>query len=127
MKPDPAAAQDSRIRPDAVLAKAVVRAADYLGVPKTDLAQVLGLSPASITRMYQGSYTLDPASKVGEHALLFVRLFRSLDSIVGTQDAARTWLCGPNLGLNGRPLELIRSTQGLVHAVDYLDAHRARI
>lgn len=122
-----AAASARRPAPEAVLAKAVVRAADYLGVAKADLAQVLGVSAASVTRMYQGSFAVDPASKVGEHALLFVRLFRSLDSIVGTQDAARSWLLGPNTGLNGRPLELIRSTQGLVHAVDYLDAHRARI
>ena len=105
----------------------MVRAADYLGVQKTQLAQVLGVSAASVTRMYQGAFQLDPATKTGEHALLFVRLFRSLDSIVGTQDAARTWISGPNTGLNGRPIELIQTTQGLVHAVDYVDSHRARV
>ena len=113
--------------PAALLAKAVVRAADYLGVQKAELSRLLGVSAASVTRMYQGAFAVDPASKTGEHALLFVRLFRSLDSIVGTQDAARTWLAGPNTGLNGRPIDLIQTTQGLVHAVDYLDSHRARL
>lgn len=120
-------AQARNIDPAAVLAKAVVRAADHLGVQKTELARLLGVSAASVTRMYQGSFAVEPGSKVGEHALLFVRLFRSLDSIVGTQEAARTWIAGPNLGLSGRPIELIQTTQGLVHAVDYLDSHRARI
>ena len=113
--------------PATLLAKAVVRAADYLGVQKTELSRLLGVSAASVTRMYQGAFAVDPGSKPGEHALLFVRLFRSLDSIVGTQEAARTWLAGPNAGLNGRPIELIQTTQGLVHAVDYLDSHRARV
>ena len=117
----------SHANPAAVLAKAVVRAADYLGVQKAELARLLGVSAASVTRMYQGAFQVEPATKVGEHALLFVRLFRSLDSIVGTQDAARTWIRGPNRGLDGRPIDLIQTTQGLVHAVDYLDSHRARL
>jgi putative toxin-antitoxin system antitoxin component (TIGR02293 family) len=111
----------------AVLAKAVLRAAEHLGVQKAELARLLGVSAASITRLHQGAFQLDPSSKAGEHALLFVRLFRSLDSIVGTREAARTWMAGPNTGLNGRPIDLIQTTQGLVHAVDYLDSHRARI
>lgn len=123
----PKTAPERRLDPAAVLAKAVVRAADYLGLQKAQLAQVLGISAASVSRLYQGAFALDPASKTGEHALLFVRVFRSLDSIVGTQEAARTWLAGPNTGLNGRPIDLIQTTQGLVHAVDYLDSHRARL
>lgn len=113
--------------PAAVLAKATTRAADYLGLSRTALGRVLGLSPASVTRLYQGTHRLEPDSKSGELALLLVRVFRSLDSIVGTQDAARTWFAGENLGLNGRPADLVRTPQGLVHVADYLDAYRARI
>src|SRR5688572_30056244 len=105
------AARERQADPAAVLAKAVVRAADYLGLQKAELSRLLGVSAASVTRLYQGAFAVDPASKTGEHALLFVRLFRSLDSIVGTREAARTWLTGPNAGLNGRPIELIQTTQ----------------
>ncbi|KAA2284758.1 antitoxin Xre-like helix-turn-helix domain-containing protein [Arenimonas fontis] len=113
--------------PAQVLAKAVTRAADQLELPRASLARILGLSPATVTRLYRGDYRLEPDSKAGELALLLVRLFRSLHSIVGSGDAARAWLAGENLGLNGRPRELILSAQGLVHVLDYLDAHRARL
>jgi hypothetical protein len=57
-----------------------------------------------------------------------VRLFRSLDAIVGSDDAAaRAWLRSENRALGGVPLELIRDPAGLVRTVDYLDAARARI
>lgn len=112
--------------PARVLSKAVVRAAEHLQLSRAALARVLGLSPASVTRLHQGRLELDPASKPGELALLLVRLFRSLDSIVGNREAARTWLGSENLGLNGVPKDLLLTPQGLVHVVDYLDAHRAR-
>ena len=112
--------------PAAVLSKAVLRAADLLDLPQATLGRVLGLSAASVTRLRQGKLQLAPDSKAGELGLLLVRLFRSLQSIVGSNEAARAWLAGENLGLNGAPRELILSPQGLVHVVDYLDAHRAR-
>jgi hypothetical protein len=47
---------------------------------------------------------------------------------VGSDDAAaRAWLRSDNSALGGTPLELIREPAGLVRAVDYLDAARARI
>ena len=38
---------------------------------------------------------------------------------------ARKWLASDNLALNGRPVDLIRNTEGLVRVVHYLDASRA--
>jgi uncharacterized protein (DUF2384 family) len=59
---------------------------------------------------------------------LFVRLFRSLDALIGSNDAAaRGWLNGQNQGLVGRPIDLIQSTEGLVRVVQYLDSARGRI
>lgn len=110
-----------------VLSKAVARAAERLGVSRALLAGVLGLSPATVTRLYAGSYRLEQHRKEWEFALLFVRLFRSLDSIVGDERTARQWLKSDNRGLNGRPLELIRSTEGLVRVVHYLDACRGLV
>lgn len=120
----PAAPPDS----GAVLTKAVLRAAGLLGLPQQALAQVLGVSRPTVTRMGLGGYRLSPSQpKVWELATLFVRMFRSLDALVGHEAAARAWLEGPNTDLGARPLELIGSAEGLVRVVHYLDAHRGRL
>lgn len=110
-----------------VLSKAVARAAERLNVSQSLLAKVLGVSPPTISRLYSGTYLLDPNRKEWDFALLFVRVFRSLDSIVGDESTARKWLGSDNLGLNGKPIELIRSTEGLVRVVQYLDASRGLV
>lgn len=112
----------------ATLTKAVVRAAGFLSLSQAALADVLGMSPATASRLVGGSYALQPARKrEWEFALLFVRLFRSLQAIVGNDHDAQTWLRHENLALGARPLELIRSAEGLVRVLHYLDASRARL
>ncbi|MDO9599242.1 MAG: DUF2384 domain-containing protein [Azoarcus sp.] len=125
----PAVARQSVQKPEAasVLSKAVARAAERLEVSRVQLARVLGVSPATVTRLYSGDYQLDERRKEWEFALLFVRAFRALDSIVGNESGARQWLNSENRGLNGRPIELIRSTEGLVRVVQYLDASRGLV
>ena len=110
-----------------VLSKAVARAAERLGISKSQLARILGLSPPTITRLYTGDYRLDERRKEWEFALLFLRAFRALDSIVGDEATARRWLNSENRGLNARPLELMRHTEGLVRVVHYLDASRSLV
>lgn len=124
-----ATAQQTTRQPEAatVLTKAVARAAERLDISRSLLAKVLGVSPATVTRLYSGEYQLDQRRKEWEFALLFVRAFRSLDSIVGDETTARKWLNSENRGLNGRPIELIRNTEGLVRVVQYLDASRGLV
>jgi uncharacterized protein (DUF2384 family) len=114
-------------QPAAVLTKAVTRAADHLDIQRSVLAKVLGVSAATVTRLYSGAYHLDQKRKEWELALLFVRTFRSLDSIVSEQGTARQWLASNNQGLNGRPVDLISTTEGLVRVVHYLDASRGLV
>lgn len=122
------ALEDSKPEPRRVLTAAVMRAAEFLEITQSTLAQILGLSPATVSRMANGSYTLDHDKKEWELAALFVRLFRSLDALIGANDAAaKDWMSGNNTGLIGRPVDLIRSTEGLVRVVQYLDAARGRI
>lgn len=109
----------------AVLTKAVARAAERLGLSKSLLGRVLGLSPATVTRIYTGDYVLDTGRKEWEFGMLLVRLFRSLDAIVADEAGARAWLSSNNTGLNGRPIDLVTQTEGLVRVVHYLDASRA--
>jgi uncharacterized protein (DUF2384 family) len=113
--------------PSTVLTKAVARAAERLNISRVLLAKILGLSPPTVTRLYNGEYKLDERRKEWEFALLFVRVFRSLDSIVGDEHTARKWLTSDNRGLNGRPVDLIRQTEGLVRVVHYLDASRGLV
>lgn len=124
-----ASAQDVIAPPDAsaVLTKAVARAAERLDISRASLAKVLGVSAPTVTRLYSGGYLLDQRRKEWELALLFVRVFRSLDSLVGNEQTARQWLKSENLGLNARPVDLIRQTEGLVRVVHYLDASRGLI
>lgn len=117
----------SKPDPSQVLSKAVSRAAERLDISHSLLAKILGVSPSTITRLYSGEYLLDAKRKEWELALLFVRVFRSLDSIVGNEQTAKEWLKSFNRGLNGRPLELIVQTEGLVRVVHYLDASRGLV
>jgi hypothetical protein len=112
----------------AVVTKAALRAAARLGLPNRVLASILGLSEATISRMGSGSYVLRPGDKPFELAILFLRLFRSLDAIVGGDAlAARRWLENENTALGAAPLTLVGSVSGLVNVVGYLDARRALI
>jgi len=114
--------------PAATLSKAVVRATAALKISQTVLAEILGISGPSASRLIAGTYTIEPARrKEWELALLFVRLYRSLDAIVGPGEQSHTWLNGDNLALKARPVDLIRSAQGLVNVVEYLDYYRGRI
>jgi hypothetical protein len=110
----------------AVLTKAVLRAADQLGMASRSLAAVIGVSEATISRMRSGDYELQRGQKSFELAVLFVRFYRSLDAIVGgDQEVARAWLKNSNTALDSAPLALIQTIPGLMNAIHYLDARRA--
>jgi DNA-binding XRE family transcriptional regulator len=109
----------------AALTKAALRAAGKLDLNQGALAHILGLSEATVSRMKKGDYVLAADSKAFELAVLFVRLFRSLDAIVGGDEAvARAWLANPNLALGATPAEKIRTVAGLTDVIAYLDACR---
>lgn len=111
-----------------VLTTAISRIAEFWGLTNAKLGSVLGLSPATISRMRSGKAELDPATKSFEAGQFLLRLFRSLDALLGSDDmAARAWLITPNLDLEAKPIELIDSFKGLMTVCDYVDAYRARV
>jgi transcriptional regulator with XRE-family HTH domain len=120
---EPAPASDA-----AVLSKAVVRVARLLGLSQRDVAAALGISEATTSRLFAGKYLLAPEhAKEWELARLLVRMFRSLDALWGHEDIAHEWLASDNLALAARPKELLRSVEGMVRVVTYLDAARGRL
>jgi hypothetical protein len=113
--------------PASVLAKAALAAAERLGLRHKQLGMIIGASEASVSRLRSGR-GLDPEKKEGELALLFLRLFRSLDALVGGDDEkARNWLHAANDHIGGVPAARIRTVEGLIDVVQYLDAMRGRI
>src|SRR3954447_6969095 len=115
-----------RPQPDVVLTKALLRAGQLLELSSASLARILGVSEASVSRLVSGARTVDPGSKEGELALLLVRVYRSLDALVGTDaEQRKAWLHAHNRAFNARPVDLLQRADGLVSVVAYLDAMRA--
>lgn len=111
-----------------VLSKAAVRAAKLLDLTQRDVSAALGVSTATASRLFAGKYLLSPdRAKEWELARLLVRMFRSLDALWGHEETARTWLASNNLALAARPKDLLRSVEGMVRVVTYLDAARGRL
>lgn len=119
-------APGSGSRRETVLTSATIRAAEHLGVRNGELAATLGVSVPTVSRMKKADHLLSEGSKPFELAQLFMRLFRSLDAIVGSDDdTARSWMSADNTVLGAKPIDLIQSVIGLVRTVSYLDSRRA--
>lgn len=112
-----------------VLSTAVVEAAKRLELGSTELNAIIGTSQPSASRLLNGKYFIAEGSKTWELAAHFIRLYRSLSSLVGGNDElARNWLKSANQAFDNRhPLELVKRVDGLLHVCEYLDAHRARV
>ena len=110
---------------ETVVSKALLRAADALQIPTAALARIIGSSEASLSRVRSGTRSVALESKEGELALLFLRIFRALDALVGgNQEQARAWLHAQNDHVRGVPLERMQAVEGLVGVAEYLDALR---
>jgi hypothetical protein len=110
----------------ALVTKAAIRAADKLRINSKVLAGIIGVSEATVSRMKNGKHALEAGGKPFELAVLLVRLYRSLDALIGGDDvAASAWLSNANTVLGAAPIELIQSVSGLMNVIQYLDARRA--
>ena len=89
------------------------------------LAAIIGVSEASVSRMKRGDLELEPGTTPFELGVLLVRLFQSLDAMVGGEDNAAAYgLVNPNTELDARPIEKIQIVNGLLDVIAYLDARR---
>ncbi len=124
--PQAAPAPSERAR---VLSTAVVEAARRLGLRSTELTAIIGTSQPSASRLLNGKYLIPEGSKTWELSAHFVRLYRSVSSLVGGNDElARLWLKSPNRAFDDRqPLDVVKRVDGLLNVCAYLDAHRALV
>lgn len=120
-----AAAATAAERKADVVAKALVKAAQLLEISQKELHRILGPSESTISRLFKGQARIMPSEKSFELAALFLRVFRSLDALMGgREDKARAWLTHENAHLGGIPLHQLRRAEGLVRVAEYLDAMR---
>ncbi|MBL0318064.1 MAG: DUF2384 domain-containing protein [Alphaproteobacteria bacterium] len=121
--PKPPEQSDNEAR--SVLTKALIRAADFWEFKNNQMAKILGVDESTISRMKAHGRLINPLTKEGELALLFVRAFRSLDAVMGGHiENEKAWLHGYNHVLKGIPATLLQTVTGLNAVVVYLDAIR---
>ncbi|HEV7344594.1 MAG TPA: MbcA/ParS/Xre antitoxin family protein [Devosia sp.] len=124
----PAVRIDEQPQKGKVVTTAVLRAADTMGLTAKRLAAVIGASEPTVSRMKAGAFVLEERGKPYELAVLLIRLFRSLDAIVGGDaKVLRQWLINPNTALGGKPIDKLETISGLTDVLAYLDARRALV
>ena len=104
-----------------LVADACLKAAAELGFSKEELGEIVGRHRTSLERS-----GLEPSSKEGQLGLLFLRVVRSLDALMGADvELMRNWIEQPNAHLAGQcPRILLFSVEGLGRLAAYLDALR---
>ncbi|OQK15723.1 hypothetical protein AU255_16065 [Methyloprofundus sedimenti] len=113
--------------PETVLAKAVLKASEQLGLKQAELAAVLGVHRTAISRLKQNQ-SLDPMSKQGEIALLVVRIARALFALTGgDSEWIKHFMHTHNNVTGGIPAKQIASIQGLMTVVQFVDAIRGKV
>lgn len=111
-----------------VLTKALINMACLYDLSGKELSLILGISTAGSTRLHQGKQKIYPDTKEGELALLLLRLYRSLNALLGNHhDKAKLWLTSEHQYFGKTPLEQIKTVTGLVEVVNYLDAMRGKV
>ncbi len=109
--------------PTTVLTQALLNAGDFLGLNRAELGAVIGKE-----RTFFSRGKVSPETKAGELALMLIRCYRSLYALVGgDQDQMKHWMHTPNSHTDGVPAEQVKSVQGLVRVMEYLDAIRGKI
>lgn len=110
-----------------ILTKALIRMTERLGLNRQELSAIIGPSESSLSRIFTKSNYIDPTSKEGQLVILLLRLYRSLDALFGgNAKQCQLWLRSENKHLNGKPINLLQSIEGLILTIQYLDAMRGK-
>ena len=111
-----------------VLTKAVSNLAKFYSLTGKDLSKIIGISESSASRISQGTKLISPHTKEGEMALLLLRVYRSLNAMVGNNhEKAKLWLNSQNKYFRNAPIEEMKTIPGLIGVLNYLDAMRGKL
>lgn len=110
------------------LSQAVSEAAKRLKLSADELGAIVGVSPSVAARLLSGEDCLRESTKQWELSVHFVEIYRSLFALTGGDDhLAQCWLHAANRALGGaRPIDLVKSTDGLVYVCGYLGERHTR-
>ena len=111
-----------------VLTKAFIRMTHKLSLTRLELKAIIGSSESSLSRLFRKtSYLIDPSTKEGQLAILLLRFYKNLDVLFGGNESqCQLWLRSENKHLSGKPIDIIRSIEGLIIVIQYLDAMRGK-
>lgn len=119
--------QQLKPTPDAVLAKALLRAAQQLGLKPAEISGVIGIHRTAISRLKKNP-SIAPDSKQGELAILLIRIARALFALTGgDEQMSHHFMRTQNKATRGIPAEQITSIQGLMTVLQFVDAVRGKV
>ena len=105
-----------------VLAEAVLKTANLLGLGNTQLATVMGLDLKSMNQI-EFSAVLEPASAQGEYGLLLIRLYQSLSTLTGGDSEWIDYFMNTfNTATDGIPIQQIQNRKGLEKVLTVVEA-----
>ena len=109
-----------------VLAKAVLKASEQLGLKQKGLVNVLGIHRTFISRLKRNP-KLSPSSKQGELALMLIRVAQSLSALTGGNEVwIKRFMHSQNRVTSGIPAKQIETVQGLTTVLRYVEAIRGK-
>jgi transcriptional regulator with XRE-family HTH domain len=112
---------------EVVLAKAIVKASEQLGLKQAEVAEAIGIHRTAFSRLKRNP-SLDPASKEGELALIIISVARALFALTGGDESwIKRFMRSPNKQTGGIPAEQIASIEGLMSVRRYVDAIRGKV
>lgn len=118
-----------------ILTKAIKNLASELKLSRQELSAIIGASESTFSRLFKNDAHIkddkkkfiNPSSNEGRLAILLLRIYRNLDVLFGgNAKQSQIWLRSDNKHLGNAPIVLIKSIEGLVVVVQYLDAIRGK-
>ncbi|WP_111828220.1 DUF2384 domain-containing protein [Acinetobacter colistiniresistens] len=105
-----------------VLAEAVLKTADLLGLSQTQLAAVMGLDLMSMNQI-EFSAVLEPTSSQGKTGLLLIRLYQGLSALTGGDSEWIDYFMNAfNTATDGFPIQQIQTRKGLEKVLMVVEA-----
>lgn len=122
------ASNNAHHQEEIVLTKAICSVSKLYSLSGKDLSKIIGISEATASRISQGIKLISPYTKQGEMALLLLRIYRSLNAMVGNNhEKAKLWLNSHNKYFRNTPIEEMKTIPGLIGVLNYLDAMRGKL